>query len=117
MSDRSKSLMDRWRALTRASKVMLVVGSVLLVLAATGMLRADRGLVVTSEQAVEIATQQVDFAPQDSQVRLLRQGFNLRPVWAVSLSIPGEGSNDFERLATVEVDAVTGTVLRLVNGS
>lgn len=96
---------------------MLVVGSALLILAATGMLRADSGLVVTSEQAVEIATQQVDFAPQNSQVRLLRQGFNLRPVWAVSLSIPGDGASNFEQLATVEIDAVTGTVLRLVTGS
>ncbi len=110
-------MIDRLRGLSRTSKLMLTLGSILVILAASGVLRADRGLVVTSEAAVEIAQDHVDFEPDLVQVRLLRQGFNLRPVWAVSLSIPTEGSNDFERLSTVEVDAITGEVLRVVGSS
>lgn len=107
-------MIARWKSLTRPSKMMLLLGAALLLLAGTGVLRADKGLAVTSAEAVTIAEQQVDFVSENTQVRLVRQGFNLRPVWAVSLSIPIPGTNDFERLSTVEVDAITGEVLRLV---
>jgi hypothetical protein len=40
----------------------------------------------------------------------VRQGLNARPYWAVSLSVPGEDSDSFRRLATVRVDANTGKV-------
>lgn len=83
-------------------------------LAMTGALRADRGIEITSQEAIEIATGVVDFEPENVQVRLIRQGIGLRPVWAVSLAVPQPGSNDFSRLATVEVDAIDGDVLRTV---
>jgi hypothetical protein len=106
-------MMDRWQRLSRASKVVLAMGTVLLVFAWTGWLQADRGLQVDATEAVEIASQHVDFEPEQHQVRLLRQGVGLRPVWAVSLSIPIEQTATFERLAVVEVDAFTGQVLRV----
>ena len=107
-------MFDRWKKIARPTKVILVLGTILVVLAASGLLRADRGIAVSSGQAVEIAGEQVDFVSQSTQVRLIRQGFNMRPVWAVSLAIPIAGTGEFERLTTVEVDAVTGAVLRVV---
>ena len=107
-------MIDRWKNIARPTKVILVLGTILLVLAASGVLRADSGIAVSSDQAVEIAGQQVDFVSESTQVRLIRQGFNLRPVWAVSLAIPIAGTGEFARLTTVEVDAVTGAVLRVV---
>lgn len=107
-------MIARWKSLSRPSKVLLVLGAVLLLLTSTGFLRADSGLEISSEEAIEIAEQHIDFVSEQTQVRLIRQGVNLRPVWAVSLSIPIEGTSAFERLSTVEVDAVTGGVLRVV---
>jgi uncharacterized membrane protein YkoI len=64
---------------------------------------------ITKEQAIASARARVDFAPRRTQVRLVRQGLNARPYWAVSLSVPG--TNDtFRQLATVRVDANTGQV-------
>ncbi len=91
-----------------------MLGTVLLVLAATGVLQADRGIEVSSEEAVATAVAQVDFQPENVQVRLIRQGIGLRPVWGVSLSIPVPDSAEFERLSTVEIDAISGEVLRVV---
>jgi hypothetical protein len=107
-------VIDRWNSVARPTRVILVLGTILLLLAASGVLRADRGIAVSSDQAVEIAREQVDFVSESTQVRLIRQGFNLRPVWAVSLAIPIAGTGEFERLTTVEVDAITGAVLRVV---
>jgi hypothetical protein len=64
---------------------------------------------ITKEQAIASARARVDFAPRQTQVRLVRQGLNARPFWAVSLSVPGSGDT-FRRLATVRVDANTGEV-------
>lgn len=103
-----------WSRMSRASKTILVMGAVLLVLAATGVLRADRGINVSSDEAVASALEMIDFEPENIQVRLIRQGIGLRPVWGVSLSIPIPESTEFERLVTVEVDAIGGEVLRVV---
>jgi hypothetical protein len=64
---------------------------------------------ITKEQAIASARERVGFTPRRTQVRLVRQGLNARPYWAVSLSVPGEGGS-FRRLATVRVDANTGKV-------
>jgi hypothetical protein len=47
---------------------------------------------------------------QQSQVRLVRQGINARPFWAVSFSIPAADGDGYARVTTVRVDANTGTV-------
>lgn len=64
---------------------------------------------LTKEQAVATARKQVDFVPRQTQVRLVRQGINSRPYWAVSLSIP-TGAEQYSQLTTVRVDANTGKV-------
>jgi peptidase YpeB-like protein len=64
---------------------------------------------LTKEQAIATAQQQVDFRPTQTQVRLVRQGLNSHPFWAVSLSIP-TGPERYSRLTTVRVDANTGKV-------
>jgi len=64
---------------------------------------------LTKEQAIAAAVKQVDFQPTQTQVRLVRQGINSRPYWAVSLSIP-TGVEQYSRLTTVRVDANTGKV-------
>ena len=65
---------------------------------------------ITEEQAIATAERQVNFEPQRTQIRLLRQGINSRPFWIVSLSIPGERSGTFRRLATVKINANSGKV-------
>jgi uncharacterized membrane protein YkoI len=68
---------------------------------------------LTKEQAIVIAERQVSFEPEQTQIRLLRQGLNSRPYWIVSLSIPGERDDTFRRLATVQIDANTGKVAKV----
>jgi hypothetical protein len=66
---------------------------------------------ITEQQAIATAEEQVDFVPEDTQIRLLRQGLDTRPFWIVSLSIPKGGSEGrFSRLALVHIDANTGKV-------
>jgi hypothetical protein len=62
------------------------------------------------QQAIQLARQQVDFEPTRTQVRLVRQGIQSRPIWAVSLSVP-TGPDQFERLAVVQIDANKGKVV------
>jgi Peptidase propeptide and YPEB domain len=64
----------------------------------------------TEKQAIAIAERQVDFKPEQTQIRMLRQGLNSQPYWIVSLSIPGEREDTFRRLATVKINANTGKV-------
>jgi hypothetical protein len=65
---------------------------------------------VSKEQAIQMAREQVSFRPERTQIRLLRQGLNSKPFWIVSLSIPGETEDTFERIAVVRIDANKGTV-------
>jgi hypothetical protein len=65
---------------------------------------------VSKEEAIATARDEVTFTPRRTQIRLLRQGIQSRPVWVVSLSVPGEREDTFRRLATVRVDAHSGKV-------
>ena len=105
----------RLPSISHAGKVVIVLGLLLVVLAATGFLNTQRGVEVTSEQAIGIAASQVDFTPEQTAVRLIRQGLRGAPVWAVSLSIPG-ADGGYVELSTVEVDARTGDVLNVHDG-
>lgn len=58
---------------------------------------------IDSQRAIEIARPQAGFAPERTQVRLVRQGLNGQPFWAVSFS-------GGARITTVRIDANTGTV-------
>lgn len=69
---------------------------------------------VSKEQALVTAKEQIDFTPQNTQIRLLRQGLDTRPFWIVSLSIPkGDSDDRFSRLALVHIDANTGEVTKV----
>ena len=50
------------------------------------------------------------FTPRQTQVRLVRQGLNGRPYWAVSFSVPAPSGNGYARLTTVRIDANKGTI-------
>lgn len=73
----------------------------------------QRQIRISEERAVATARQAVDFRPSRTQVRLVRQGLNARPYWAVSLSVPQREGEGFERLTTVRVDANTGKLAAL----
>lgn len=69
---------------------------------------------LTQEQAIAKAREKISFTPEDTQIRLLRQGINRQPFWIVSLSIPrGELEDVFKRLALVRIDATTGEVVEV----
>jgi hypothetical protein len=69
---------------------------------------------ISKEVAIVTATRAADFRPQRTQVRLVRQGLNGHPFWAISLSIPGKNGN-FERISVARVDANTGKLVAFTN--
>jgi hypothetical protein len=70
-----------------------------------------RQIRISKETAVATATNAADFTPQRTQVRLVRQGLNGHPYWAISLSIPGKNGKDYARIAVARVDANTGKLV------
>jgi uncharacterized membrane protein YkoI len=58
---------------------------------------------IDQQQAVAIARPEAGFTPDRTQVRIVRQGLNGKPFWAVSFSTD-------TRVTTVRIDAKTGTV-------
>ena len=65
---------------------------------------------ITKERAIATALPRAGFDPDRTQVRLVRQGLNGRPYWAVSFSDPAASGGGYARLTTVRVDANTGKV-------
>ena len=72
---------------------------------------------ITKEAAIVTATRQADFRPQRTQVRLVRQGLNGRPFWAISLSVPATSGNGYERVAVARVDANTGKLVAFTDNA
>jgi hypothetical protein len=72
---------------------------------------------VTKEAAIATATRQADFRPQRTQVRLVRQGLNGHPYWAISLSIPAKDGNGYERVSVARVDANTGKLVAFTDNA
>jgi len=106
--------MRRLLDMSGRAKVFLALGVVLLVLGATGVLRSDSDINLERAEAVDAAREFIDFEPVNADARLVRQGFGLQPVWAVSFSIPEAGNpRAFVRLTTVEINATTGEVIRI----
>jgi len=90
-------------------RVLVFVGLlVLTVLVANSCQRSQ--VRFNQQQAIALARQQVDFKPTQTQIRLIRQGIQSRPIWAVSLSVP-TGPERYDRLAVVRIDANRGKVL------
>jgi hypothetical protein len=65
---------------------------------------------VTKERAIVTARAQAGFAPERTQIRLVRQGINAHPFWAVSFSVPARSGDGYAKLTTVRIDANTGKV-------
>jgi len=65
---------------------------------------------LSKERAVATARPQAGFAPERTQVRLVRQGLNGHPYWAVSFSVAGGSQDSYSKLTTVRIDANTGKV-------
>ena len=72
---------------------------------------------ITKETAIATAMRQADFRPQRTQVRLVRQGLNGRPFWAISLSVPATNGNGYERVAVARVDANTGKLVAFTDNA
>jgi hypothetical protein len=72
---------------------------------------------ISKETAIVTATRAADFRPQRTQVRLVRQGLNGHPFWAVSLSVPTKGGTGFERVAVARVDANSGKLVAFTNNA
>ena len=64
----------------------------------------------SKEQAIEKARPEAGFAPERTQIRLVRQGLTGHPFWAVSFSVAAPSGDGYAKLTTVRVDANTGTV-------
>jgi hypothetical protein len=87
-----------------------VIGCVLVLAFVASRTCQNSQIRVTKDQAIATAEREVRFNPTREQVRLVRQGLNAKPFWAVSLSIPMKDGDGFRRLAVVKVDANTGKV-------
>ncbi len=90
--------------------VVLIVGLFALSLVAAQTCQ-QRQIRVSKERAIATARRAVDFRPTRTQVRLVRQGLQGHPYWAVSLSIPRSGGSGYERVAVARVDANTGKLV------
>jgi hypothetical protein len=64
----------------------------------------------SKEAAIDRARPEAGFAPQRTQVRLVRQGLTGHPFWAVSFSVTAPSGDGYAKLTTVRVDANTGVV-------
>jgi hypothetical protein len=96
--------------------VLLVAGlfALCLVVAAGCQRRQVR---ITKEAAVVTATRHADFRPQRTQVRLVRQGLNGRPFWAISLSIPAKNGKGYERVSVARIDANSGKLVAFTDNA
>jgi hypothetical protein len=65
---------------------------------------------ITKERAIATARSEAGFAPVRTQIRLVRQGLNGHPYWAVSFSVPARSGDGYSKLTTVRVDANNGEV-------
>ena len=72
---------------------------------------------ITKEAAIVSATRAADFRPQRTQVRLVRQGLNGRPFWAISLSIPKKDATGYTRVSVARVDANTGKLVAFTDNA
>jgi hypothetical protein len=72
---------------------------------------------VSQDRAVATARERAGFVPERTQIRLVRQGLNGHPYWAISLSIPKHGNEGFERVSVARVDANTGKLVAFTDNA
>ena len=99
--------------LSAPGKTVMGIGVLLLLMFVCGGMSFSGDVPVSQEQAIDIAAGHVDFDYEDVGTRLIRQGFQNIPVWAVAFSVPGQGGNEYEELVMVEVNGRTGEVVRV----
>jgi hypothetical protein len=95
---------------------VLVVGLFAICLVAASSCQRHQ-IRISKEAAVLTATRAADFRPQRTQVRLVRQGLNGHPFWAISLSIPGKGANGYARVSVARVDANNGKLVAFTDNA
>ena len=95
---------------------MLVVGLFALCLVAATSCQRHQ-IRISKETAIVTATRAADFRPQRTQVRLVRQGLNGRPSWAISLSIPKKDATGYARVSVARVDANTGKLVAFTDNA
>ena len=88
--------------------------AICLVVATTCQRRQVR---ISKEDAIVTATRAADFKPQRTQVRLVRQGLNGHPYWAISLSIPAKSGNGYARVSVARVDANSGKLVAFTDNA
>lgn len=71
----------------------------------------ESDIVITQDEAVTLATEQISFQPEDTQIRLLRQGIDRHPFWIISLSTPDPDGERYAELAVIRIDAGTGEIV------
>jgi hypothetical protein len=96
--------------------VVLIVGlfAVCLVAATSCQHRQIR---ISQQAAIATATRAADFTPARTQIRLVRQGLNGHPYWAISLSIPAKSGKGYERVSVARVDANTGKLVAFTDNA
>lgn len=97
------------RRLGKVSPRALALVGLLLALAFAARACQQAQVRIPESYAIGKARARVSFSPSRTQIRLVRQGLNAHPFWAVSLSrVPSTGP---QQIAVVRVDANTGEVL------
>jgi hypothetical protein len=94
---------------------VLIVGLFAICLVAANSCQR-RQIRISQETAIVTATRAADFRPQRTQVRLVRQGLNGHPYWAISLSIPAS-RGESERVSVARVDANTGKLVAFTDNA
>jgi len=89
---------------------VLAVVALVAVTAVAAQACQERQVRVSKDSAIATARAEAGFAPQRTQIRLVRQGLTGRPFWAVSFSVPAASGDGYAKLTTVRVDARTGSV-------
>lgn len=65
----------------------------------------------SQDEALAKATAEADFEPEDTQIRLLRQGIDRHPFWIVSMSTLSPNGQAYTDLAVARVDATSGEIV------
>jgi hypothetical protein len=65
----------------------------------------------SQDEALATAKAEADFDPEDTQIRLLRQGIDRHPFWIVSMSTLSPNGRSYTDLAVARVDATSGEIV------
>jgi hypothetical protein len=98
------------RTLRPSKRGVLAIVALLAVTAVAAQSCQQSQIRISKERAIATARPQAGFEPERTQVRLVRQGLNGHPFWAVSFSVPAADGDGYAELTTVRVDANNGKV-------